>query len=239
MNFTKSIATSMLYVAACSILLSACKKTTDAPPLPENRMLRFTVTNTRDGAVEGVINDSRKTITVYIPYFTALVSLLPEIAVPAGATVTPAGGTLLENWPFRMAMEEDILYTVKDKSGNATSYKLVVDGQQPAPAATEVSAAADPLVIQHRPKQQGLYITISGDNLIPNSNITFLTLVNEAGKGFQLVTPTNMPIDYKRFSAEIPADSTGLPSGKYTLRVTSFSKTVKLSHPVIIQQLTK
>jgi hypothetical protein len=62
MKINISTIKSLLYIAVCVLTLYACKKTEDAPPLPENRMLQFTVTNTSDGAIQGVINDKDSTL---------------------------------------------------------------------------------------------------------------------------------------------------------------------------------
>ncbi|MCW3463112.1 hypothetical protein [Chitinophaga nivalis] len=230
----------ILAVAFCILVLGACKKTTDAPALPENRILEFAVTNVQDGPLLGAVNDKNATITLYVPYYSGLLSLLPEIKVPAGATVTPASNTLVENWPLKAAMDSAITYTVRAKDGSSYTYQLIINGQQPDIQANEFSEKSDaPVVLTHYPKQENVVVTIQGDNLIPNAKVTFVTLVNEAGKGYPLTTLTNAPLGFTTFSGAIPPDPAALPSGKYSIRVTSFSKTVKLKNPVIIQQITR
>jgi hypothetical protein len=237
MEHSISTIKSLMLISVGATLLFSCKKTEDAPPLTESRILQYAVTNAADGPIQGVINDKESTITLYIPYYTALVSLLPEIKIPAGATVTPASNVLLENWLVKQAMDTPMVYTVKSKDGTA-SYRLRVDGQQPDIVVNEVSAdPASPKVFTHRPKEESVTIGIAGDNLPPNAKTNFVTLVNEAGKGYSLETKTYYPISYKGFVSAIPPDTNALPSGKYHVRVTCFSKTVKLKNPVIIKQV--
>lgn len=236
----RSISTikSLMLLVMGATVMYACKKTEDAPPLPENRILQYTVTNAADGPVQGVINDKESTITLYIPYYTALLSFVPEIKIPAGATVTPGSNTLLENWLVKQAMDSPIVYAVKAKDGSTANYHLLVNGQQPDIIANEVSADPEnPVVFTHRPKEESVTISISGDNMPPNPKTNFITLVNEAGKGYPLETKAYNPITYKSFYGSLPPDTNAIPSGKYYVRVTSFSKTVKLKNPVIIQQI--
>ncbi|MFY0252483.1 hypothetical protein ACDQ55_00870 [Chitinophaga sp. 30R24] len=229
---------SLLLVVTGAMLLHACKKTADAPPLPENRVLQFTVTNVADGPVQGVINDKDTSITLYIPYYTALLSLLPVIEVPAGAIVTPASNTLLENWLVKQAMDTPMIYTVKAKNGSIANYHLHINGQQPDITVSEFSANAEnPVVVTHKSKSESVSMGIKGDNLVPNEKINFVTLVNQAGKGYVLPAKAIYPMTYKNFSVAIPPDTMDLPSGKYQIRVTCFSQTVKLKNPVIIQQI--
>lgn len=237
MKHSISTIKSLMLISVCATLLFSCKKTEDAPPITESRILQYAVTNAADGPIQGVINDKESTITLYIPYYTALTSLLPEIKIPAGATVTPASNVLLENWLVKQAMDSAMVYTVQSKDGIA-SYRLRVDGQQPDIVVNEVSVdPANPRVITHRPKEESVTISIGGDNLAPNAKTNFVTLVNEAGKGFLLETKTYYPISYKGFTGALPPDTNALPSGKYYVRVTCFSKTVKLKNPVIIKQV--
>ncbi|WP_089892492.1 hypothetical protein [Chitinophaga arvensicola] len=229
---------SLMLCAAGSALLHACKKTEDAPPLPENRILQFAVTNAADGPVQGVINHKDATIVLYIPYYTALLSLQPEIKIPAGATVTPASNTFIQNWAVKQAMDSAMTYTVKAKDGSTANYKLRIDGQQPEITVNEITTdPAKPFTLTHKHKSESEIIGVAGDNLIPNFKTNFITLVNEQGKGFTLETKSYNPIGYKNFTGSIPPDSNALPSGKYAVRVTCFSKTVKLKNPVFIKQI--
>ncbi|MEC5142114.1 hypothetical protein [Chitinophaga sp. 212800010-3] len=228
----------LLLLIATGMILYACKKVTDAPLLPENRILQFTVTNAADGPIQGVINNNDTSIVLYIPYYTALITILPDIKLPTGATVTPASNTLLQNWMVKQAMDTPIIYTVKAGNGNTAAYRLKVDGQQPDMIVNEFSTdAANPVVITHRHKSESDMMGISGDNLVPNTKTNFITLVSESGRGYTLETKPNSVIGYKYFTGSIPPDSNALPSGKYYIRVTCFSKTAKLKNPVIIKQL--
>ncbi len=101
------------------IVLTACKKTVDLEPLPENKILEYKVSNLKDTVMYASINQLNNTITVYVPVFYGLSLIDPEIKLSQGATLTEV--------PMPVGIyEQDKKYTVKAADGSTKTYTLKI-----------------------------------------------------------------------------------------------------------------
>lgn len=228
-------------------LLAACTKTeTVAPPEERsNSILEYRITNVSGDPILGVVSDPDSTITVYLPSYYYLTSLLPEIKVPAGATVSPASGTLIENLPELFEKGRDIRYTVSSKDGGSTTYKLIIKVQQPDFTVDELSA--DPSqpaeYVNSAAGDVAVYLNWYGDvssgNQELDRQLIRITLTGEAGNEYVIDNNAG----FKLFSGPayvsfyLPANSAAvLPGGLYKIGIRFYSKRVTLNNPIRIIQ---
>jgi len=126
----------LFFVAFLS--LYACKKTEDLPPLPNSKIVAYKVP-VADGAISGAIDESDKTITVYIPFYYQLDVIDPEVTLAEGARLQG------EIEPVEV-LDSTVTYTVQGADNSTSTYKLVIVLQQIAPlviqeASTETTIA--------------------------------------------------------------------------------------------------
>lgn len=81
-----------LFIMACCLVLSACKKnTSDLKLNADAEMTTFTA-----NGVKGTINDTTHVINVVLPFGSDVSKVTPTINLPSGATVTPASGQMVD-----------------------------------------------------------------------------------------------------------------------------------------------
>lgn len=109
-------------------MLSGCKKTIDDYPLSNLRAIAsFSIETYHNTAAniftihDGVIDESRKTITVDLPYDADLVHLRPTIELSPWATVSPAS---LQEVDFSQGDSLD--YVVTAQSGKQAVYTVYI-----------------------------------------------------------------------------------------------------------------
>ena len=105
--------------------VTACKKTMDAPALPNSRIIAYKVP-VSDGLISGVIDEADKTITVYIPFYYQLDVIDPQVKVSEGAKLSE------EVTPVDV-MNERVTYTVTGADKSTSTYKLKIELQQLGP----------------------------------------------------------------------------------------------------------
>lgn len=105
--------------------LSACKKTMDLPQQPNSKIIAYKVA-VSDGIISGVIDETDKTITVYLPFYYQLDVIDPEIKLAAGAK-------LLEEVLPVDVLDNKTTYTVTGADKSTVTYKLVIKMQQISP----------------------------------------------------------------------------------------------------------
>lgn len=66
-----------------------------------------------NGIYTGIINESAKTITIYLPVSVELTSLIPTIEISEGATISPAAGMVTD-------FSQPVVYEVDNHSAHAT-----------------------------------------------------------------------------------------------------------------------
>lgn len=125
----------VLFYLFIPLLFSACKKTVDYPKPANSKIVSYKVP-VSNGEITGVIDESDKTITVYLPFFYQLDVIDPKIQLAAGAT-------LKESIVPVAVMDNKTTYTVTGADKTTTSYQLKIVIQQIAPLVVEeVSTAA-------------------------------------------------------------------------------------------------
>jgi len=120
---------SKLVPILCCLLITsvftACKKTVDLPELPNNRITEYKVP-VSDGTISGVIDESDKTITVYLPFYYQLDVIDPQITVSSGAKLNTEAAPV-------DVMSETTTYTVTGNNNSTSTYKLKIEIQQLGP----------------------------------------------------------------------------------------------------------
>ncbi|GAA0525872.1 hypothetical protein LX66_0407 [Chitinophaga japonensis] len=228
-------------------LLAACTKTeTVAPPAERsNRILAYRVTNVAGDTILGVVNDPDSVIRVYLPYYYYLTSLVPDIQVSAGATVTPASGTLVENLLDVFDNGRDIRYTVTGQDGSKATYRLLIEVQQPDFTVDELTTdPASPAEYVNNdigdvPVYLSWYGDVSSGNQELDRQLIRVTLTGEEGNayvvdnnaGFKLSSGPSYVFFYLP-----PNSAASLPTGLYHISIRFYSKTVTLQNPVRIVQ---
>jgi len=119
--------------------LSACKKTENLPPLPNNKIVAYRVP-VADGTILGAIDESDKTITVYLPFYYQLDVIDPEISLAEGARLQEEVGPVA-------VLDDAVSYTVIGADNSTATYKLHIVLQQIAPLVIqEVSSETNTVV---------------------------------------------------------------------------------------------
>lgn len=118
---------------------SACKKTMELPQQPNSKIIAYKVP-VSDGSISGVIDETDKTITVYLPFYYQLDVIDPEIKLASGARLSE------EVLPVDV-LDTKTTYTVTGADKSTATYKLVIKMQQISPLkVNEVSAENKPVV---------------------------------------------------------------------------------------------
>lgn len=115
----------LFFFIAAFLSLSACKKTTDLPPLSNSKIIAYKVP-VADGTILGAIDEHDKTITVYLPFYYQLDVIDPEIILDDGASLQD------EVKPVEV-LDSTVTYTVRGADHSTVTYKLIVMLQQITP----------------------------------------------------------------------------------------------------------
>jgi len=114
--------------------LAACKKTIGLDPLPANKIIEFKVA-VSDGNIFGAIDETDKTITLYLPYYYELDVIEPVIKLSAGAKLS-------ETLAPVEVLDTKKTYTVIAADQSTSTYKLIIKLNQISPLVlTELSTA--------------------------------------------------------------------------------------------------
>ncbi|WP_090979800.1 hypothetical protein [Pedobacter suwonensis] len=126
----------LLCIALTVATFTACKKTIGLEPIPANKITEFKVA-VSDGDIFGAIDETDKTITLYLPYYYELDVIEPVIKLSAGAKLseTPAPVAVLD---------AQKTYTVIAADQSTSTYKLIIKLNQISPLAlTELSTVTN------------------------------------------------------------------------------------------------
>ena len=116
------------------VMLTACKKTIGLDPLPANKITEFKVA-VSDGNIFGAIDETDKTITLYLPYYYELDVIEPVIKLSAGAKLS-------ETLAPVEVLDTKKTYTVIAADQSTSTYKLIIKLNQISPLVlTELSTA--------------------------------------------------------------------------------------------------
>lgn len=193
--------------------------TIPAPPLAANRILEYEVTNTQD-QFYCAINDSLRTITVYLPYYFSVTVIEPGITLPAGTTISPASGDLIN------VFDTSTTYTVTAKDGSTAVYKLNIIIQQPVLVLTEVSSAT-----KTKSYKTGQVVGIGGQNFVPSPDVTKASLVGDDGSETPLTPELTIGNTVTGFWAIIPAN---VKPGSYKIKLSVYRLSKTMIYPVTI-----
>lgn len=200
-------------------VLTACTKKVDLPAEPANRILNYTIASA-DGDMPAVIDESDKTINIYLPYYLYQLKLVQtNITLSPGATVKPASGELVN------IRDTGIVYTVTANNGVKSQYKLKVHVMQIPHTANEVSTATEPLAIR-----LGGAITVTGNNFLADTTLAYISLIGKDNVEHKLWRSTWL-VSTTKMDGHIPNDKS-LDTGLYKVKVTSLKESVILDYPV-------
>ncbi len=223
--FTKNYLLFLL-VMILSAGVFSCKKTEALPAQPQNRIIQYKVTNVQDTVIYGAINDSSRTITVYLPFYLNLQVIDPVVQVSEGATLqgdvapVPVSDSLTS-------------YTVKGRDGSAATYKLSIVVQAPPLVLQELSSATSTSAYP----ANGFVFSIMGNfNTLNLNNFTMSLVSATSTKSYPMaVVSSHTSINltngvYTLLQPQIPAD---IDSGLYQIRITLFGqKTATMTYPI-------
>ena len=224
----RSIVFLLLFI---SVILTSCTKTMDLPAQPMNRILSYKVTNVYNGSISGVVNDTEKSITIYIPFYYNLGVIDPEITVSQGAK--------LQNEVLPVPFDDSTTtYTVIGADGSTATYKLTIVIQQPGFVVNEHSTETTVKAYNIRGG-----ISISGNFNTKDLSVIKPSLVSIAtGKEFPIAVEALTVIEgihntatgeasYTLSNATIPAT---MDTGIFKLKVKIFNKTAETQYPIRI-----
>jgi len=127
-----------LLLLILSGILISCTKTEELPPLAQNRIISYKVTNLPDTVIYAGIDNIDNTITVYVPFYYGLNVIDPEIQLSAGAKLVE------EILPVSVD-DSTKKYTVRAADGTTNIYKLKIVQLNPASLDIDWSAGANPI----------------------------------------------------------------------------------------------
>lgn len=237
-----------------SILLTcglfACTKTETIAPKPEpgNRIESFRIVNVQGDPLEAAISDKENTITVYLPFYKQLSILEPAISLPAGASISPASGTLVENVFEALRTERKTTYTVTGADGSKREYKLQLMVLQPDLVLKEVTTPDDIKVFSINMKEQysSFSVNIQGSGFLENNDLMRVVPVDADGKELppfmlgitNLGDITRITIHCEKYQEPFSPLVQALPAtGLYRLRVYCYGRVKTLQFPIRINKM--
>ena len=240
-------ATLIAVLAVAGMLLAGCTKTITNPYEKDtrSRILSYKIVNMQT-PVYGAINDSLKTITVYLGPDVYLDVLEPEIKVSEGAMVSPASGTFIEDMMDYFTNGRDIQYIVKGADGATATYTLKIISLQPELSFKEVSPDAEnPVTYLHR---YSYFTNFNVINLEPEVPFLFnenrylnvaLVAADGTGKEYPFAEGStnhgsNLYCDLAYIVGYAKGVTDAPPAGLYYVKVRYYSKITTLQYPVKI-----
>ncbi|WP_132226027.1 hypothetical protein [Pedobacter sp. ok626] len=215
--------------------LSSCKKTMDLPQQSNSKIIAYKVP-VSDGSISGVIDETDKTITVYLPFYYNLDVIDPEIKLATGAKLS------VEVLPVDV-LDNKTTYTVTGADKSTATYKLVIKLQQISPLkVNEVSTESKTVVWGI-----GYYmINLSGNfnTLDPTKIRIFLVGADNTETEMSYTTGYGpaavnvlMAATEKVYSMGYVGVPQTLDPGLYKVRVKVQSLTTDLKYPVTLEYI--
>lgn len=205
----------------------SCKKTESLPPVTQSNIISFAVNNLPDTAVYGAIDNTDRTITIYLPFYYSISVIDPVIKVTDGAKIQE------EIVPFKTT--DTARYTVKGKDNSTTVYKAFVVVQPPATPFTllELSTATNYATANPGYNQ----FSFGGMFYTTNAALTQSWLVNSkgvetpiTGGGIFVNTDSETGVtSYWRVSVTVPPT---LDSGLYLIKSSIWGRTATMQYPI-------
>lgn len=197
--------------------------------LPDNRIIAYKVANVNESPIYSSINDSLKTITVYLPAYYQLGIIQPEIVLPAGTAVSPAADE-----PVPVFYDKPFEYQVTSSKGAKATYKVHIIVQQQSFMIRELTTdPANPITITDA--VQGGIISLTGENMLASYAVTKGFLMDADGKEVYALgsggytQPMSNRISFGHGPAlQMPV----IPAGLYWLEVRSYALTRRMVNPI-------
>jgi hypothetical protein len=226
----KNKLTQLLCLILTVATFAACKKTIGLDPLPANKITEFKVA-VSDGNIFGAIDETDKTITLYLPYYYELDVIEPIIKLSAGAKLseTPAPVEVLNTQKT---------YTVIAADQSTSTYKLIVKLNQISPLVlTELSTATTATTMAI-----GTYdVKLQGNFNISDIKKIKAFLVDKSNKEYELTPSLSLGTPgisvamiggvktYTYGYLQVPQT---LDTGTYKVRVKVQALTAEMKYPV-------
>lgn len=227
----KSLCWSLLVLA----VLSGCKKTMELPKQANSKIIAYKVP-VSDGMISGVIDETDKTITVYVPFYYNLEVIDPEITLASGAKLST------EVLPVDL-LDDKTTYTVTGTDKSTSTYKLVIKVQQILPLkVNEISTESKTVVWGI-----GYYmINLSGSFNTLDATKVKIFLVGADNKEIEMVYTTGygpaavnvlMSGSEKLYSIGYIGVPQTLDPGTYKVRVKIQALSTDLKYPVKLEYI--
>lgn len=221
-----------LNILFCILLVTAgCTKTEELPMLSQSRILSFKVP-TADGEIIGAVDESDKTIILYLPFYYQFSVIDPEITLSDGASL------LEESIPVDV-LADGTVYTVVGADHSRTSYTLSIQLQQVSPLVITEPSTADQTALWTIGDNR---IGISGNFHTTDPTLIRASLVDESGQDYPFlantgsgpagVAPTIGADGKKTYtygSLQIPQE---LLPGLYQIKVSHLALSTTTTYPV-------
>jgi len=226
----KNKLTQLLCLLLTVATLAACKKTIGLDPLPANKITEFKVA-VSDGNIFGAIDETDKTITLYLPYYYELDVIEPVIKLSAGAKLS-------EDLAPVEVLNTQKTYTVIAADQSTSTYKLIIKLNQISPLVlNELSTATATYTIAI-----GTYdIRVQGNFNVSDLKKIKAFLVDENDKEYELTPSPSLGTPgvsvamiggvktYTYGYLQVPQT---LDAGNYKVRVKVQALTSEMKYPV-------
>lgn len=216
--------------------LSSCTKTMDLPAQSGSRILSYKIP-VSDGEISGVIDETDKTIIVYLPFYYELDVIDPEIKLTDGAKLKESAVPV-------EVLDDKTTYTVTGADKSTSTYKLLIKLQQISPLKLQELSTATTTYSFGIGDQMN---TFSGNFNTGDPNKVRVFLVDAAGKETEFSHTTGFGTaaigrttskDGKSYSiGYMGAPQTVLP-GLYTVRVKIMALSADMQYPVKLEYVT-
>ena len=195
--------------------------------IPGNRILEFSVENTPE-VIYSSIDDGARTITVYLPHYYLLGVIDPLITMPEGSSISPDDQELVP-----VFSEEPFVYTVSAPDQEDVQYTVLPIIQQPQIIMDELSTAEDTTVYLF-PGSNG--ITITGENFIPNLNVTTTYLIDENENEWPFELAAGQELIWRSNLINYPAPTDNLTEGTYWVEMRAYALTKRMKYPIYLKR---
>lgn len=202
--------------------------TVESVILPNARILEYTVENAPT-VIYSSINESARTITVYLPYYYGLGFIDPVITLPEGATISPDDEELVPVFG-----EDPFVYTVSAPGESDVQYSVLALVQQPELVLEELSTSEDTTVIGF----PGGFLPVRGENFIPNVLVTRTFMVDENENALEVPPATSTQENARTNEFQYLTTTLGeeFPEGLYWLEVRVYALTARMKYPVYLKK---
>ncbi|SMG28541.1 hypothetical protein [Sphingobacterium psychroaquaticum] len=225
----------------CCLLLAtlsaftACTKTEDLPDLPQDRILEYHVSNVPAGeSLYGAVDQTTKTITVYVPFYYGLELIDPEIKLSSGARLSE------EIAPITIDTQNQT-YTVIAANGTRNTYTLkIVQQNTPQLVLTWANSGyptTKPIAYPVRilPNIRGNFYSNNPALVkvsLQSRNTKKEVVLNSMNTSVRLTPVSGQINNYQLSNLPIPAS---IDTGRHDVKINYLGHDVTLADPINIQ----